>query len=87
MVLHSQEAARAFFDALACPKGPTFGTNFTLACPYAVLAHYEEQEWALELGVPLYLIRIGIGLEDPDWVRELFDIALAAIPDEPQATE
>ncbi len=27
-------------------KGPGFGTNFTLACPYTLLAHYTELEWA-----------------------------------------
>ena len=30
----------AFFDALEVQKGPSLGTNFTLACPYTVLAHY-----------------------------------------------
>src|SRR6266566_1327941 len=36
----SQAAAEAFYDALACAKGPSLGTNFTLACPYTILAHY-----------------------------------------------
>lgn len=31
---------------LQVAKGPGFGTNFTLACPYTLLAHYTELEWA-----------------------------------------
>jgi cystathionine gamma-synthase len=31
---------QAFFDALDTHKGPSLGTNFTLACPYTLLAHY-----------------------------------------------
>jgi hypothetical protein len=31
--------------------GPGFGTNFTLACPYTILAHYDDLAWAEECGV------------------------------------
>ena len=27
-------------------KGPSLGTNFTLACPYTILGHYLELDWA-----------------------------------------
>ena len=30
----SDEISQAFFDGLECHKGPSLGTNFTLACPY-----------------------------------------------------
>ncbi|KAI8056811.1 pyridoxal phosphate-dependent transferase [Syncephalis plumigaleata] len=80
VILHTPEAAHAFFDALLCPKGPTFGITCTLACPYTILAHFNEQEWALTYNVPLDLIRMNIGLENVESIRAMFDIALAAIP-------
>src|SRR5262245_29773290 len=36
----SLAAAKAFYNALSCFKGPSLGTNFTLACPYTILAHF-----------------------------------------------
>ena len=56
--------AVAFFDALNVAKGPSLGTNFTLACPYTLFAHYREREWAARFGVGEFLVRISIGLED-----------------------
>ena len=58
------EQAVAFFDALLVQKGPSLGTNFTLSCPYTILAHYGELEWAARFGVEADLIRISFGLED-----------------------
>ncbi|KAI9593037.1 pyridoxal phosphate-dependent transferase [Syncephalis fuscata] len=87
VLLHTPEAARAFFDALIFPKGPTFGTNFTLACPYGILAHYDIPEWADEVNAPVHLIRLTIGLEEPDYIRAAFDTAFAAIPDDCKALE
>lgn len=37
--------ATDFFDALDVAKGPSLGTNFTLACPYTLFGHYNELEW------------------------------------------
>lgn len=58
------KAATAFFDALPVAKGPSLGTNFTLACPYTLLAHYSELEFAAEYGVVEHLVRISVGLEN-----------------------
>ena len=55
---------KAFFDALELSKGPSLGTNFTLACPYTLLAHYTELDWASKYGVDKRLIRVSVGLED-----------------------
>ena len=74
----SLRAAEAFFDALACAKGPSLGTNFTLACPYTILAHYEELDWAARYGVPSSLVRVSVGLEDPAWLHDVFASALRA---------
>ncbi|EJD47016.1 PLP-dependent transferase [Auricularia subglabra TFB-10046 SS5] len=69
-------AAHAFYDALRCHKGPSLGTNFTLACPYTILAHYAEREWAARYGVEEGLVRISVGLEP---VEELLDICRVAV--------
>lgn len=58
--------AVAFFDAINLHKGPSLGTNFTLACPYTILAHYTELEEVAEWGVDKNLIRISVGLEDQE---------------------
>ena len=38
--LKSPKKTAKFYDALEICKGPSFGTNFSLACPYTLLAHY-----------------------------------------------
>lgn len=77
----SQAAAEAFYDALSCDKGPSLGTNFTLACPYTILAHYTELDWAAQYGVPRSLVRVSIGLEDTDTLHKIFAGALKAAED------
>ena len=74
----TQAAARAFYDALECAKGPSLGTNCTLACPYTLLAHYAELDWAAEMDVSDKLVRVSIGLEDTDALLRAFSAALAA---------
>lgn len=58
------KTSAAFYDALRVCKGPSLGTNFTLVCPYTLLAHYDELDWAASCGVPSHLIRVSAGLED-----------------------
>ncbi len=74
----TQEASEAFFDALPCYKGPSLGTNFTLASPYTILAHYAELEWAAQWGVEKGLVRISVGMEDTKVLLEWFEMALLA---------
>ena len=74
----SAAASRAFFDALPYAKGPSLGTNFTLACPYTTLAHYAELAWAAGYGVEEGLVRVSVGLEDRKALLRDFGIALAA---------
>jgi cystathionine gamma-synthase len=74
-----EEYSEKFYDALRVNKGPSLGTNFTLACPYVLLAHYEELEWAAECGVDQHLIRISVGLEDWQDLQARFDEAFAVI--------
>ncbi|MEM1297495.1 MAG: PLP-dependent transferase, partial [Verrucomicrobiota bacterium] len=65
-----------FYNALRVSKGPSLGTNFTLACPYMLLAHYPELEWSDQLGIDRHLLRISIGLEDPEDLIRRFHSAL-----------
>lgn len=53
------------YDRMEVCKGPSFGTVFSLACPFTLLAHYHELDWAESCGVSRYLIRLSVGLEDP----------------------
>jgi cystathionine gamma-synthase len=71
-------ASRTFFDTLSCLKGPSLGTNFTLACPYTILAHYTELEWAAEYGVEESLIRVSVGMEEKGVLLHCFEAALKA---------
>ena len=75
------EQAMAFFDALEVQKGPSLGTNFTLSCPYTILAHYGELEWTASFGVEADLIRISCGLEDPEDLQGRVERALNAAGD------
>lgn len=68
----------AFYDNLIVGKGPSLGTNFTLACPYTLLAHYTELEWAESFGVPRNLLRVSVGLEDIAVLIKKFEVAFAA---------
>ena len=73
----ARTAAR-FYDALRVCKGPSLGNNFTLACPFTLLAHYGELDWAESLGVSRYLVRVSVGLEDTGDLIQRFDEALKA---------
>lgn len=75
---HAEEAI-LFFDALEVQKGPSLGTNFTLSCPFVILAHYNELDWAAQYGVDANLVRISIGLENPAELKAIFDGALNAV--------
>ena len=70
------EAAQRVYDALAVSKGPSLGTHFSLCCPYVLLAHYEELPWAEACGVPAHLLRVSVGMEDPDELWQRFERAL-----------
>jgi cystathionine gamma-synthase len=66
---------RTFYDSLDVAKGPSLGTNFTLVCPYTLLAHYHELDFAISCDVPPNLLRISIGLEPFDELKAKFETA------------
>ncbi len=76
-VLRNPAAAPAVYDALEVSKGPSLGTNFTLCCPYTLLAHYTELEWAARCGVRADLLRVSVGLEGMEELQARFARALA----------
>ena len=58
------------YDKLNFAKGPSLGTEFTLLMPYTYLAHYDlitsesGNKFLKEIGLPINLLRISVGIED-----------------------
>ncbi|KAL7560910.1 hypothetical protein ACA910_008190 [Epithemia clementina (nom. ined.)] len=77
IVLHPHVCQRTFYDALDVAKGPSLGTNFTLVCPYTLLAHYHELDFAVQYDVPPNLLRVSIGLESVEELQNKFSAAFA----------
>ena len=73
---NAEATSPGIYDRLALCKGPSLGTVFTLACPFTLLAHYSELEWAEACGVSRYLIRLSVGLEDPEELWQRLEAAL-----------
>ncbi len=76
-VLKAEKKTPKVYDALRLSKGPSFGTPFTLVCPYTLLAHYRELEWAEGCGVPANLLRVSCGSEPFEVLQAAFEEALA----------
>ncbi len=75
----AENAAPIFYDNLDISKGPSLGANYSLVCPYTLLAHYDELDWAESWGVKRDLIRISVGLENPDKLIQKLEAALSVI--------
>eukprot|EP00939_MAST-03C_sp_MAST-3C-sp1_P002424 g2424.t1 len=71
--------ARVFYDRLNAAKGPGFGSNFTLACPYTMIAHFNELDWCRTYGIDPSLIRVWVGLEDRRALLGAFTDALGSL--------
>ena len=73
-----------FYDTIRVVKGPSFGTRFTLLCPFMYLAHYdlvtspEGREFLSGVGIDPDLIRISVGIEPYDEIETAFAEALDA---------
>lgn len=67
-----------FLSAQGLMIGFATGTNFTLACPYTVLAHYNELDWARGWGVDPQLVRVSVGMEDQQTLLKWFGDAIRA---------
>lgn len=73
---------REVYDRIDVPKGPSFGAAFTLICPFMYLAHYDlvstdsGREELRRYDLDPELLRISVGLEDPDDIIGRFDEVL-----------
>ena len=83
--LRNPERMNAFYAALSIAKGPSFGTEFTLCCPFMYLAHYdlvsdeEGRDYVWSHSIDPDLIRISVGTEPTEEIIEAFERALLAI--------
>ena len=76
---HPSLTSAPFYDVVRVSKGPSLGNNFTLLCPYTLLAHYAELEWAESVGIDRHLLRFSIGLEQVDELKQRLSQALQHI--------
>lgn len=77
LVFENYKIAASFYDKLQINKGPSLGTNYSLACPYTLLAHYHELDFAAKCGVSASLVRVSVGLENIDDLIKIFEEALS----------
>lgn len=81
-IFNDPNDAITFFNAMNFHKGPSLGTNFTLACPYTILAHYGELDEVEKWDIDRNLIRISVGIEDKkelvDVMEKLLEVTLKA---------
>ncbi|KXU35223.1 hypothetical protein AXK12_05845 [Cephaloticoccus capnophilus] len=76
----------AFYDAVSLPKGPSFGMQTTLLCPFIYLAHYDlvtseagRRELAAS-GLEPELLRLSVGCEPVEDLIAALDAALSQAP-------
>lgn len=73
----------AFYDALALPKGPSFGMSTTLVCPFIWLGHYdlvtsaEGRVRLAESGINPDLVRLSLGTEPAEEILRALEAAFA----------
>ena len=80
IVFKDKNNAIKFYNNIKYAKGPSLGTNFTLMCPFVMLAHFNEldkveKKW----GVKKDLIRISIGMEDINELLNEFNRVLKTL--------
>ncbi|KAI1012077.1 hypothetical protein LB503_004426, partial [Fusarium chuoi] len=79
LVFRNRGTAEHFYDHLDVCKGPSFGTNFTIAIPFVQLSAYNEQEKLEKYGLPKHTVRISVGLEDYKLIRAKLKEALKEV--------
>ena len=69
-----------YYDKLLLAKGPSLGTEFTIAMPYVYLAHYEDlkseagKQKLQSLGINPNLLRLSIGIEEVEEIISVFEL-------------
>lgn len=74
--LDTVEAAAAFYDNLHVHQGPHLGAHLTLAIAYVKAIFGKELERVGKYGLNERQIRIAVGLEDTEYLVEVFKHAL-----------
>lgn len=70
------DQAKVFFNNLKLTKQITLGNNSTTVCPYTMLKHKDELERVKEYGLEDNLIRVCVGLENKNTLRDIFQFAI-----------
>ncbi|KAL4734944.1 putative cystathionine gamma-synthase [Aspergillus similis] len=78
-LFRNSASAVVFYNNLDICKGPSVGTNFSLALPYAQLSHALELDWAESQGLPRHIMRITVGLEPEELLIGRIDDALLEV--------
>ena len=71
-----------FYDRIALPKGPSFGTAFSLLCPFLYLAHYDliktktGRNYLQNSNISPELLRFSVGIEPIEELYFVFKRAL-----------
>ncbi|MDR1498398.1 MAG: PLP-dependent transferase [Puniceicoccales bacterium] len=72
-----------FYDRIKRVKGPSFGTDFTIVSPFIYMAHYDlvtsaaGRKGLIACGIDPELMRISVGCEPFEEIRDAFASALA----------
>lgn len=72
------------YDNMTLPKGPSLGTEFPIVMCYTLLAHYKETKTKeglkllKELGMSPDLLRISIGVDDPNLIINVIENCISA---------
>lgn len=75
----------AFYDGCPLVKGPSFGTEFSILCPYIYLAHYdlvvssEGRQALAEAGLKPELLRLSVGMEPPEQIMAALEEGFARL--------
>jgi cystathionine beta-lyase/cystathionine gamma-synthase len=72
------KALEAFYDAVSLPikKGPGFGGETSLLCPYVLLAHYHDDDIFLkQRRLDRNLLRLSVGTEAVDEIWAALNLA------------
>lgn len=73
---NAPETSWRIFESLAISRGISFGTSYSLVCPYVQLAHYHELEWVQSCGIDPLLLRVAVGAEPWSVLEGRFTAAL-----------
>lgn len=83
LVRDCREGLQAFYDPPLpnIVKAPSLGSDWTLVCPYALLAHYHDTDELLRsIGLSRWLVRLSVGCEENiQPVIDSLDAALARV--------